>query len=44
MAILFKKIEKLTLYIIAQNMKTEMFIEKVDKLESENELIPLKTQ
>lgn len=46
---LLQKIEELTLYMIEQNKKTEKLIEKVDKLESENELLKneiniLKTQ
>ncbi len=46
---LLQKIEELTLYMIEQNKKTDKLIEKVDKLESENELLKneistLKTQ
>ena len=36
---LLQKIEELTLYMIEQNKKTEKLIEKVDQLESENELL-----
>ncbi len=36
---LLQKIEELTLYMIEQNKKTETLIEKVETLESENELL-----
>ena len=38
-ATLLQKIEELTLYMIEQNKKTETLIEKVETLESENELL-----
>ncbi len=46
---LLQKIEELTLYMIEQNKKTEILIEKVETLESENKLLrkeisTLKTQ